>query len=143
MYADQIWLFAHVIWADAAANSGHRPAAKALYQRLSPWPDQFATSRVSIGGGVAHYLGLLSHALDRHDEADQWFSQALALHEAMEAPFFIAFTQTASADLLADRNQRGDVQRARALAGAALPVATERGYGYVERDARSVLSRIE
>ena len=51
-------------------------------------------------------------------------------------------TQTAWADLLADRDQAGDAQRARALAGAALPVATERGYGYVERDARSLLERI-
>ena len=77
-----------------------------------------------------------------HDEADQWFSQALAFHEAMEAPFFVAMTQTAWAGLLADRDQPGDAQRARALAGAALPVATERGYGYVERDARSLLERI-
>lgn len=61
----------------------------------------------------------------------------------METPWFVAFTQTAWADLLADRNQRGDAQRARALIGAALPVATERGYGYVEHDARSVLVRIE
>ena len=91
---------------------------------------------------MAHYLGRLAHTLDLHDEAEQWFRQALTLHEAMEAPFFVAMTQTAWADLLADRDQPGDGQRARALAEAALPVAHERGYGYVERDARSLLERI-
>jgi hypothetical protein len=61
----------------------------------------------------------------------------------METPFFVALTQAAWADLLADRDRPGDAERARTLADAALPVAAERGYGYVERDARSVLERIE
>jgi tetratricopeptide (TPR) repeat protein len=143
MSADSTWLTAHVLWADAAAHSGHQAAATALYQRLLPWHDQFATSQLTLEGSVAHYLGLLAHTLDRHDEADQWFAEALALHERMEAPFFVAWTQTAWAALLADRNQPGDAQRARELLDAALPVATERGYGYVERDARALLERIQ
>ena len=118
------------------------PPAALIHQRLLPWKDQFATAHVNVSGSVAHYLGLLAHTLDRLDEADEWFGQALAMHEAMEAPWFVAFTQVAWADLLADRNRLGDAHRARALADAALPVATERGYGYVERDARSVLRRI-
>ena len=142
MLADSTWLIGQVIWADTAARIGHRPASKALYQCLLPWHDQFATGPITVQGGVAHYLGRLAHTLDLHDEADAWFSQALAFHEAMEAPFFVAMTQTAWAGLLADRDQAGDAQRARALAGAALPVATERGYGYVEHDARSLLERI-
>ena len=143
MLADSTWLLGHVIWAEAAARSGHRPASVALYERLLPWHDQFATAPLSVQGGVAHYLGRLAHTLDLHDEADEWFRQALAFHEAMEAPFFVALTQAAWADLLADRDRPGDTQRARALADAALLVATERGYGYVERDARSLLERTE
>ena len=91
---------------------------------------------------MAHYLGLLAHTLDRHGEADQWFTQALAFHEAMEAPFFVALTQAAWAALLADRNEPGDAERARTLVDAVLPVATERGYGYIERDARAVLEQL-
>jgi tetratricopeptide (TPR) repeat protein len=143
MLADLTWLTAHALWADAAARTGHRPAAMALYERLLPWHDQFVTSQITATGAVAHYLGLLAYALDRHDEADQWFAQALAFHEQLEAPYFVAWTQTAWAALLVDRNQPGDTQRARALLDAALPVATERGYGYVERDARALLERIE
>jgi class 3 adenylate cyclase/tetratricopeptide (TPR) repeat protein len=142
IFADVTWLVAHVLWADAAARTGHRPAATTLYERLSPWHDQFATTHITVAGAVAHYLGLLGHALDRHDEADQWFTRALAFHERIDAPFFIALTQTAWAALLADRNHPGDTQHARTLAETALQVATERGYGYIERDARTVLKRI-
>jgi class 3 adenylate cyclase/tetratricopeptide (TPR) repeat protein len=142
MFADFTWLAAHEFWADAAARAEHRPAAAALYGRLLPWRDQFATTHVTVAGGVTHYLGLLAHTLDHHDDADQWFTQALALHERMEAPFFVALTQTARAALLADRNHPGDPQHARTLAETALPVATERGYGYIQRDARALLKRI-
>ena len=108
MFADATWLAGQMLWAEAVTHCGHRPAAKALYQRLLPWHDQFATSHITAQGGVAHYLGCLAHTLDLHDEADEWFSQALAFHEAMEAPFFVALTQAAWAGLLADRDQPGD-----------------------------------
>ena len=44
--------------------------------------------------------------------------------------------------MLADRNQPGDTQEARTLVDAALPVAVDRGYGYIGRDARAVLQRL-
>ena len=40
---------------------------------------------------------------------EQWFRDALALHEALQAPFFIALTQTAWAALPADRDEAGDL----------------------------------
>jgi len=113
-----------------------------LYQRLLPWHDQFATTHTTLNGAVSHYLGLLAQTLGRHDEADQWFAEALVLHEAMHAPFFVALTQAAWAGLLADRDQLGDRERAAALIAAALRAAADRGYGYIERDAREVLARM-
>jgi hypothetical protein len=139
---DPTWLVAEVLWAGAAASARHRPASVILYQRLLPWHAQFATTQTTGNGGVAHYLGLLAHALDRYEQADWWFRDALALHEAMEAPFFVALTQTAWADLLVQRDQLGDRDRARPLLEAALSAAVERGFGAVERDARSVLARV-
>ena len=128
-----------MFWSIAAVRTRHRPAATVLYERLLPWHEQFATTHVTVHGAVAHYLGLLAHALDRDDDADRWFGQALALHESMEAPFFVASTQTAWAELLTDRDKPGDARRARALADTALSVASTRGYRLVERDARAVL----
>jgi tetratricopeptide (TPR) repeat protein len=142
MSDDAQWLTSHVLWAEAAYRCSHRPAATALYQRLLPWHAQFVTTHITVSGSVAHFLGWLSHTLERYDEADRWFGEALTCHEGMEAPFLVAFTQTAWAALLIDRNQPGDAQRARTLIAAALPVAAERGYGYVERDARDLLERI-
>jgi len=142
VYEDVLWLATHTCWAGAATRSGHRPGALLLYERLLPWQDQFATAHTTLNGGVSHYLGLLAQTLGRHDEADDWFAKALELHEAMHAPYFVAVTQVAWAGLLADRDQPGDHVRARAMVAAALPVATERGYGYIERDARGVLARI-
>ncbi len=142
VHADMLWLVTHGCWALAVTRSGHRPGAMVLYERLLPWHEQFATTHTTLNGGVSHFLGLLAQTLGRHDEADQWFAKALALHETMQAPFFVALTQAAWAGLLADRDQVGDRDRARALVADALPVALERGYGYVERDARSVVVRI-
>ncbi len=90
---------------------------------------------------MAHYLGRLCHLLGRFDEGDQWFGKALACHEGLEAPYFVALTQTAWAALLADRDQPGDAQQARILIGLAVPIATAGGYGYVERDARDLLEQ--
>jgi tetratricopeptide (TPR) repeat protein len=143
MSEDLQWLTAHVLWAEGAAICRHRPAAAILYERLLPWHAQFATTHVTMSGGVAHYLGLLAHALDRYDEADKWFGEAMACHEGMQSPYFVAFTQTAWAALLCDRHQPGDTQRARMLIDAALPIAARRGYGYVEQDARELLERME
>ncbi len=142
MTEDVQWSTAHVLWAEAAARCTHRPAAALLYEHLLPWHAQFVTTHITVSGSVAHYLGLLAHALDRDDEADQWFEEALTCHERMEAPYFVALTQTAWAALLIDRDQSGDKEQARAFIDAALPVATERGYGYVEHDARELLERL-
>ena len=142
MSDDVQWLTAHALWAETAARCGHRHAASHLYELLLPWHAQFVTTHITVSGSVAHYLGLLSHTLGRHDEADQWFRRALACHQSMEAPYFVAFTQTAWAALLTDCNRSGDAQQAQTLLEAALSVATEGGYGYVERDARDLLDRI-
>ena len=56
----------------AVARIGHRPAAMALVSTpvALARPVRDHTHQRSHGG-VAHYLGLLAHTLDRHDEADR------------------------------------------------------------------------
>jgi hypothetical protein len=140
VFTDASWLAAQTLWANAVARAGHRAGAALLYDRLAPWHRHFATSHMTVHGPVAHYLGLLAHTLERHDEADHWFAEALMIGEAMEAPFFATTTQVAWAGLLADRARSDDARRARNLVDAALPIAVERGFGYVEGDARAVLT---
>ena len=61
----------------------------------------------------------------------------------MEAPYFVASTQTAWAALLTDRNQSGSAQQAQTLLEARVIVAIEGGYGYVERDAEACSSGLD
>ena len=108
---------------DALGRGGRRAAATDPRRRPSTnaccrGTTSSRPSHITAQGAWRTISDALAHTLDLHDEADEWFSQALAFHEAMEAPFFVALTQAAWAGLLADRGQAGDVQRARALAGS-------------------------
>ena len=61
----------------------------------------------------------------------------------MEAPFFVALTQAAWAGLLGGpRPARGRDNGRGPSPAPRYPSLSERGYGYVERDARSVIERI-
>ncbi len=140
--ADFQWAVTHCLWADAAARVGHRAAAEVLYERLQPFPGHIVFNGVMACLSLAHYLGLLDHALDRHNDADERFQEAMTMHERLGSQLFVACTQAAWAALLADRNCGDDRDRAIAMAEAALATATAGGYGYVERDARAVLERL-
>jgi hypothetical protein len=142
MWNDSTWLVAHALWADVAARTTHRPAANLLFERLRPWHRQVAFTHASLVGCVAHYLGRLAHTLERLDEADEWFAEALAFHANLEAPYFVALTKSAWAELLVDRNRAGDTDRARVLLDESVAVAAARDYGYVEQDSRALLERL-
>ena len=111
-----------------------------LRERLLPYHDQLITTAATFNAANSHSLGLLDHLLGDHDTAEQWFTEALELHERVRSPILIAQTQAAWATLLADRNRGDDHDRAHTMAQAALGAAATGGYGYVEADARAVLA---
>ena len=117
-------------------------AAPLLRERLLPYHDQIVTTPGTFNAAVCHYLGLLDHLTGRYDDAEQWFTEALQLHERVQSPLLIAYTHAAWAALLADRNQHDDHNRARLMAQQALNTATAGGYGYIETDARAVLTQL-
>lgn len=143
MPEDHTWLVGHVEWACAAVLIGDTTIAALLRDRLRPYSDQIATSYVSTACAGAHYLGMLDHLLGRHDDADAWFEQAMAIHDGMASPLLVAYTEAAWGGLLADRDRGDDRQRARAMAERAVAVASTRGYGYIEADARAVLAQAQ
>jgi predicted ATPase len=136
------WATMHTLWAEAAARVGHRPAAEVLYEQLQAFSDHVVSAGALMRLSIAHYLGLLDHALGRHDDADDRFREAMATHEQLGSKLFVVHTQAAWAALLADRDRDDDRERAATMAEAALSAATAGGYGYVERDARAVLERL-
>jgi hypothetical protein len=90
---------------------------------------------------VAHHLGLLATTLGRYEEADQHFHDALAIHERIGAPQFVAQTRLERASMLLRRRGPGDEEQARNLLGQALSTARELGLLNVERRAAALLSQ--
>lgn len=142
MPADVAWSTGLALWADAAALVGAVDTAPFLRERLLPHHDQIVTTRISFCPAVCYYLGLLDHLSGRYDDAEQWFTEALQLHERVRSPILIAHTHAAWAALLADRNRDDDHTRARVMVQQALDTATTSGYGYIATDARAALTRL-
>jgi DNA-binding SARP family transcriptional activator len=139
---NQNWLTALSMWADAAHRIKATAAAAAVRNMIAPYHGHIVTSYITVLPSVAHYLGLLDHTLDRLDDADRWFTEATEIHQRMESPLLVAYTNAAWAALLADRNRGDDHERARQLAERAHAAAIAGGYGYIESDARAVLARL-
>jgi ATP/maltotriose-dependent transcriptional regulator MalT len=142
LYEDQHWLTGHILFADSAAKVRHLEAATLLRERLLPWHNQCPTTHITFGGVVAQYLGLLAQCLGELDEADDWFAEALALHERLEAPFLVAWTQSSWAGLLTERGGPGDLPHARKMLDRAVTVAGERGFGFVETASINLLEQL-
>jgi class 3 adenylate cyclase/tetratricopeptide (TPR) repeat protein len=140
---DITWSSLHYSWSELAVHFGDRVAAEVLHDRLAPFADQIITTRATVSPAIGHYVAKLEHLLGRHEDADASFRRALAIHEQLEAPAFIAMTQVAWAAMLADCGHLTDLDHARTLATNALQVAEQRRYGATERDARAVLHSID
>jgi class 3 adenylate cyclase/tetratricopeptide (TPR) repeat protein len=139
---DVQWSTGLVSWADTAVRVGAVDTAPLLRERLLSYHDHIVTTAATFSPAVCYDLGLLDHLSGRYDDAEQWFTEALQLHERVRSPLLVAITHAAWAALLADRNQHDDHTRARAMAQQALDTAIAGGYGYIETDARTVLSRL-
>jgi class 3 adenylate cyclase len=96
----------------------------------------------AIGGAVtlSHYLGMLDGSTGRYDDAETWFATAVAGHDRLGAPAWMARTRLEWAAMLLTRQEAGDAQRAGELLGHALAAARELGLGGIERRAVALLT---
>jgi class 3 adenylate cyclase len=79
-------------WAEATAATGHMRATSAMYAILAADPDRHLATGGWYLGSAQRYLALLADALDRPDEADERFALAVAAHERMATPPWLART---------------------------------------------------
>ena len=111
-------------YASAAVAAGDTNLCRLLRDELLPHTAQITSvTGSSARGAAAHDVALLDQALGDLDQADAHFAQSLDLHERIEAPYFIAMTQVAWAEMLTHRDQPGDTEHARELATAAHAIA--------------------
>lgn len=139
---DNAWSSAHMCWADVAVSTRHHDAAEALRTRLAPFGHHLVTTHVTVDPVVAHTVARLEHLLGRYDDADESFQRAYDVHDQLRCPLLVSLTEAAWAGLLIDRAEGADQQRARAMAERAYRVASDGGYGSVEREAAAVLERL-
>jgi DNA-binding SARP family transcriptional activator/tetratricopeptide (TPR) repeat protein len=125
---DQEWLYGMSLLAETSALVGDPDAAATLLPLLEPWA---AFNAVDPGegfrGSVSRYLGQLAATLERWDEAERHFENALEQNEQMGARPWLAYTREDLAKSLRRRNAPGDEERAAELAGLALQAYAELG----------------
>lgn len=135
----EFWLFAQALWAEASHSIGDVGSAEVLAPRLERWCDQMALNAGALFCSISYYAGLARHTLGDLDLAVEHLEQASMTHRGLRARFLVSFSDVALAKVLLDRAAPGDGNRASELTVAALAVADEAGYGYVQRSAQAIL----
>ena len=137
---DEEWLVSMSLIAETACALGEAELAEALYERLLPYADRVAISYAEVSwGAVARYLGLLATTSEAWDDAEQYFRQAVEVHERIGAESWLARTRRDHADLLVARARPGDSERARDLRNSA--ASTARALGMVLESAPTTGAR--
>jgi hypothetical protein len=99
---DMHWSFNMACLASAAARQQDKPMAERLADVLEPYA---ATGIVWAGaaaffGSAAHWLGMLTTTLGRHQQAGQYLATAMAFHQRLGAAPWVARTHVEQARLL-------------------------------------------
>jgi tetratricopeptide (TPR) repeat protein len=139
---DVSWTTAMSLCADNAVELEHREAARLLYDKLCPFADLIVFNHGTMQGALSLPLGRLAHLLGLHEEAATFFANALSTHNRLGAHEAIARTELYNADLLVDRAEPGDVQRAQEMVQEALATARQYGFGALERRANALLESL-
>jgi hypothetical protein len=78
---DMEWLLGLGLIAETSAVLDERSCVPALYQLLLPWGKfNVVDTPEAMRGSASRYLGLLAHALERRDDAEQHFKDAIAMN---------------------------------------------------------------
>lgn len=85
-------------------------------------------------GAASRYLGVLAATMRQWEKAQRHFEDALAMNASMGAKPWLAHPQQQYAEMLLERGQPGDVEKALALLDEALAIGRQLGmHTLVER----------
>jgi class 3 adenylate cyclase/tetratricopeptide (TPR) repeat protein len=140
---DRLWSASMARFAEGIALLDLREPAQKLYDLIAPFADQLPTTHTNTYEVFHFGLGRLAALLGRHDDAEAHLARAHRIHEAMPAPYFLARTRVAWADLILTHGDPADHERAHKLATQARDEATARGFALVESDATRLLAHLD
>ena len=133
---DPQWIVTLMLAAYAARRLGDAHRAAMIYEILQP----YALRQVTVGfaflcqGSVSLSLGQLAAAMGRWDDAERHFEEALSFNERTDTPPWLAEARFYYADMLRERDEPGDRERAQGLVNQALTAFEKMGMArYVER----------
>jgi tetratricopeptide (TPR) repeat protein len=137
---DNLWLLSLTMLGDTCAVSAGGHAAE-LERRLKPCAGVFVVSPTAAWlGPVDRTLGLLAAVQGRLDEAVTCLERATELCEPTRAASILTLVRLDHSETLLARGGRGDAERARALARAALSAAEAAGMRGATQRALAILS---
>ncbi len=140
---DSVWVGAVAILCEACARLQHRDAAADLYKLFSKHSEGNATIGLAVSlGAIAGYLGQMATLLERWDDAERHFQDALDLNEKMGHRPALAQTRLNCGEMLLRRGRPDDRGRAVALLNEAVAFANQSGMGTVQRGSERLLGQL-
>jgi class 3 adenylate cyclase/tetratricopeptide (TPR) repeat protein len=133
------WMVSVAASSLVAAHLRDVKSAATLYDVLAPFADYMACHTLIWLGCVAYHLGILATTLGRWNQAETHFTAAARSHSRIGAPTWLARTRLEWGRMLLGRQEREDIERARAFFQDALKSARDLGLGNVERRAAKLL----
>jgi len=123
------WTGIVVALSEAVSDLRDRPAAAELYERMRPIAKQAEAFVIDVNsqGSYGLFCGMLAACLQRWDDAERHFTDALEMNERLGARPSIVRTRRAWASMLLDRNAPGDRERAAGLIAAGRTEAEQLG----------------
>jgi tetratricopeptide (TPR) repeat protein len=131
---DLFWAYSMGHYAEVSSALHQHQPSQELYDRLAPWHRQLSLIPWPVScGAIALYLGMLATVLERFDDAEAHFAEAMEIHERMRAPYWIARTQLEPARMLLARGGPDDNSRSVALLDQVETTAGQYGFAALTR----------
>jgi tetratricopeptide (TPR) repeat protein len=142
---DSTWLVTLGLLALACVRVGDRERAAELHAALLPYRHQnviLGVNALACFGPTTRALGNLATVLERWDDANVHFEEAIAAQRAMHARPWLAYTCLEHAHALARRGRDADRALLQARLEEALRHARELGMPLVEREATALAAAV-
>jgi tetratricopeptide (TPR) repeat protein len=138
---DGFWRIAMFGLSEVSTRLRDRHASAACYEVIERHPYGVVSAGNSVWlGAITRHLGQLATVLERWEDAQRHFDDALALNERMGHRPALAFTRRDYGNMLLQRDAPGDREKARALLQEALEAAREMGMAKVVEDCEALLA---